>query len=242
MTNVPLDFLVNETFLHHELLPNDFDLMALEGIMPGSHAHCAAMYPGLFRDAKAVENRIASLKRFEGEKPPLNPYKNIYIGNLGGFFTPTGSSVSQRHAQGRPLVDSRFKYRLEGERGPWKVCHFRRRDIPFESALERIEKALGRAVVVHGEPEWLAGCEPPETPISAPAPIDVDPEPQVIVFKDDDHICEFYGLNRPERKKWKKLCRKTSGDDPKSVMTKKLGLLSLVIGKERLCGGGVSAA
>lgn len=145
LTNIPLPIIVDELVRMRDLYPDRFDEMAMAGLVPGSDADAAKLFPELWKDAKAVKNARANQRRTQ--KGAYYPHREVFMGNSDPFSPRPGPRQQLKTELQVNILDQQLDYRLEGERGPLKTLHFRREVFPDDAAVARFaESALGKRV------------------------------------------------------------------------------------------------
>ncbi len=154
LTSIPLPIKVDEVVQMRDLYPDRFDEMAMAGLVPGSDADAAKLFPELWKDAKAVKNARANQRRTQ--KGAYYPHREVFMGNSDPF-SPKPSPRQQLKAKLLTnILDHQIEYRLEGERGRAKNLYFRRDEFPDEGTIARmIECATRKKVMFKGEPEKI---------------------------------------------------------------------------------------
>lgn len=143
LTNIPLPVVVDEVVRMKDLYLDLFDEMAMTGLLPGSDADSAKMFPELWKNAKAVKNARATRRR--SEKGACYPHRGVYMGNSDPFPRGPSTRCQLKAELQNNILDSQIEYRLEGERGRSKTLFFRREEFLNDEALvSRVEAMTGK--------------------------------------------------------------------------------------------------
>lgn len=155
ITNTVLPVTVHETMPLSRLVPDRFDLMALNGAIPSNANDQFSAYPGLYETPKAAER---AWERLKGNNPHLTV--ESYTIAKWGVLISRGAN---------PPVTHKVQYRHAGARGPSKIFLYNAEIWP--RPLDWLQKHVSPDVVLVSEPEvlpwqgnklpWIAKRTPP---------------------------------------------------------------------------------